>query len=145
MVPHANLHNSTDNLNTQSTALTNSSVMVASVVYGEWRWQLYQNLLKLILSPICMFMSLNAEEVLTVVVVMGCVQGSWSQVLTFSCYSHCLPLTQNASKGYENKFQEPVLYYKLSMFFQNCVTCPSIRTDAGIPLPGYSAGPRTRV
>ena len=25
-----------DNLNTQSTVLTNSSVMVASVVYGEW-------------------------------------------------------------------------------------------------------------
>ena len=34
-----------DNLNTQSTVLTNSSIMVASVVYGEWRWQPYQNLL----------------------------------------------------------------------------------------------------
>ena len=44
-----------------------------------------------------------------VVVVVGCVQGSWSQVSTFSCYSHRLPLTQNASKGYENNFQEPVL------------------------------------
>ena len=72
--------------------------MVASVVYGEWRWQPYQNLL----------VSLNAE-VLVVVVVVGLVQGSWSQVSTFSCYSHCLPLTQNASKGYENNFQEPVL------------------------------------
>ena len=34
--------------------------------------------------------SLNAD-VLVVVVVVGCVQGSY--------YSHCLPLTQNASKG----------------------------------------------
>ena len=31
------------------------------------------------------------------------------------------------------------------MFHQNCVTCPSIRTDPGIPPPGYSATPRTRV
>ena len=55
------------------------------------------------LSPICLLVSLNAE-VLVVVVVVGCVQGSWSQVSTFSCYSHRLPLTQNASKGYENNF-----------------------------------------
>ena len=81
--------------------------MVASVVYGEWRWQPYQNLLNSVLSPICLLVSLNAE-VLLVVVVVGCVQGSWSQVSTFSCYSH-LPLTQNANKGYENNFQEPVL------------------------------------
>ena len=57
---------------------------------------------------ICLLVPLNAE-VLIVVVVVGCVQGSWSQVSTFSCYSHCLPLTQNASKGYENHFQEHVL------------------------------------
>ena len=31
------------------------------------------------------------------------------------------------------------------MFCQNCVTCPSIRTDPGIPPPGYSATPRSRV
>ena len=31
------------------------------------------------------------------------------------------------------------------MFCQNCVTCPSIRTDPGIPPPGYSATPHTRV
>ena len=82
--------------------------MVASVVYGEWRWQPNQNLLNSVLSPKCLLVSLNAE-VLVVVVVVGCVQGSWSQVSTFSCYSHCLPLTQNASKGYEYNFQEPVL------------------------------------
>ena len=56
----------------------------------------------------CVLVSLNVE-VLVIVVVVGCVQGSWSQVSTFSCYSHCLPLTQNGSKGYENNFQEPVL------------------------------------
>ena len=96
------------------------------------------------ISPVCLLVPLNAE-VLTVVVVVGCVQGSWSQVSTFSCNSHCLPLTQNASKGYQNNFQEPALWYRLSMFCQNSVTCPSIRTDPGIPPPGYSATPRTRV
>ena len=72
-----------------------------------------------------LLVSLNAE-VLVVVVVVGCVQGSWSHVSTFSCYSHWLPLTQNTSKGHENNFQWPVLYYRLSMFCQNCVTCPSM-------------------
>ena len=79
-----------DNLNTQSTVLTNNTVVAASVVYGEWRWQLFQNLLNSVLSPICLLVSLNAE-VLVVVIVVGCVQGSWSQVSTFSSYSHCSP------------------------------------------------------
>ena len=84
--------------------------MVASVIYGEWRWQPYQNLLNSDFIPDMsdLLVSLNAK-VLVVVVVVGCVQGSWSQVSTLSCYSQCLPLTQNASKGYENNFQEPVL------------------------------------
>ena len=59
------------------------------------------------LSPIRLLESLNAE-VLVVVVVVGCVQGSWSQVSSFSA-THSYPLTQNASKGYQNNFQEPVL------------------------------------
>ena len=79
--------------------------MVASVIDGEWRWQPYQNLLNSVFIPVCLLVSLNAE-VLVVVVVVDCVQGSWSQVSTFRCFSHCLPLTQNASKGYENNFQE---------------------------------------
>ena len=82
--------------------------MVASVVDGEWDDNLTKTFWIQFLSPICLLVSLNAE-VLVVVVVVGCVQGSWLQVSTFSCYSHCLPLTQNASKGYENNFQEPVL------------------------------------
>ena len=45
------------------------------------------------LSPVCLLVSLNAE-VFVVVVIVGCVQGSWSQVSTVNCYSHCLPLTQ---------------------------------------------------
>ena len=57
------------------------------------------NLAELSFYPLYnLLVSLNAE-VLVVVVVVGCVQGSWSQVTTFSCYSHCLPLTQNSSKG----------------------------------------------
>ena len=75
---------------TSSTVLTNNIVVAASVVYGEWRWQLFPNLMNSVLSPICLLVSLNAE-VLVVVIVVGCVQGSWSQVSTFSCYSHCSP------------------------------------------------------
>ena len=90
-------------LNTQSTEFTNSSVLVTSVVYGEWKWLPQQNLLNsFFLYPVCLLVSLNAEESVFVVVV-GCVQGSWSQVSTFSCLS----LTQNDSK--RNNFQEPVL------------------------------------
>ena len=47
-----------------------------------------------------------------------------------------LPLTTSSwnkmqGKGYENIFQEPVLWHRLSTFFQNCVTCLSIPTDLG--------------
>ena len=38
-------------LNTQSTEFTNSSVLVASVVYGEWRWQPPQKLLNSVFIP----------------------------------------------------------------------------------------------
>ena len=40
-------------LNTQITILTNSTVLVASLVYGEWRWQRQQNLLNSAFIP-CM-------------------------------------------------------------------------------------------
>ena len=40
-------------LNTQSTEFTNSSVLVTSVVYGEWKWQPQQNLLNSFFIP-CM-------------------------------------------------------------------------------------------
>ena len=92
MVPHANWQHSTVRQSEHpSTVLTNNIVVAASVVYGEWRWQLFQNLLNSVLSPICLLVSLLNAEVLVVVVVVGCVQGSWSQVSTFSCYSHCFP------------------------------------------------------
>ena len=54
--------------NTQSTVLTNNSVLVASVIYEEWRWQPQQNLLSSVLSPICLLLSLNAVLVVVVVV-----------------------------------------------------------------------------
>ena len=97
-----------NSLNTQSTVLTNSSVMVASVVDGEWRWQPYQNLLNWVFIP---YMSASVVECWSIgsCSSSGLCQGSWSQVSTFSCYSHCLPLTQSASEGYENNFQELVL------------------------------------
>ena len=92
-------------LNTQSTVLTNSTLLVASVVYGGWRCQHHRNLLNSIqfLFAICLLVSLKAE-VFAVVVVLGCVQDSWSQVTTFSCYSHCVPLTEKASKGVSKYF-----------------------------------------
>ena len=40
-----------NSLNTQSTVPTNSSVMVASVIDGEWRWRPYQNLLNSVFIP----------------------------------------------------------------------------------------------
>ena len=86
-------------LNTRSTVLTNITIPVASLVHGEWRWQLQQNLLNSFLSLVCLLVTLNAE-VLVVVVVLVCVQGSGSQVSTFSCYPLCLPLTQNANASY---------------------------------------------
>ena len=40
-------------LNTQRTLLSNSSLLVANVVYGNWRWQPQQNLLNSVFIP-CM-------------------------------------------------------------------------------------------
>ena len=75
-MPIGNIQQS-DNLNTLSTVLTTSSAMVASVVYGDGIED--DNPIKTcwiqLLSPLCLLMSLNAE-VLVVVVVVGCVQGS---------------------------------------------------------------------
>ena len=48
-----------NSLNTQSTVLTNSSVMVARVVDGEWRWQFYQNFLNSVFIP---YMSASVIE-----------------------------------------------------------------------------------
>ena len=122
---------------TQSTVLTNSSVLVASVVNGGWRWQPQQNLLNSGLSPICLLVSFNAE-VLVVVLTVGCVQGSWSQVPTFICYSP-LPLTQNASKGFSKQFPGTCTIIQIKYVCQSCVTCPSIHTDPGISPPGSLA------
>ena len=144
MVPHANWHHPTSDHTKYSTYQQHCT----GSKFSFWEMKMTTKLVEFgfFLSPVCLLGPLNAE-VLVVVVVVGCMQGSWSQVSTFSCYSHCLPLAQHACnvRGYQNNFQEPVLWYRLSMFCQNCVTCPSIRTDPGIPPPGYSAAPRTRV
>ena len=54
MVPHTNWHHST-----AWTHKVHSSVMVASVVYGEWRLQSYQNLLNSVFIP---YMSASVTE-----------------------------------------------------------------------------------
>ena len=56
----------------------------------------------------CLLVSLNAE-VLVVVIVVGCVQGSWSQVSTFSCYSHCSPQFSRACAIIQIKYVLPKL------------------------------------
>ena len=71
-----------DNVNTQSTVLTNSNVLVVGVVNREWRWQ--QIWLNSVFIP-CLLVSLKAE-VLVVVTVLGCMRGSWPQVSAFSCH-----------------------------------------------------------
>ena len=106
MVPHVNWHHPTSEhtkyriYQQQCTQVTGSKCslwgmkMTTTTKLAEFSF----------LSPVCLLMSLNAE-VFVVVVIVGCVQGSWSQVSTFCCYSHCLPMTQNASKGYQNNFK----------------------------------------
>ena len=127
MVPHDNWHHPTS----EHTKYSTYQQQCTGSKYSLWVMKMTTTT-KLVefsfLSPVCLLVSLNAE-VLVGVVVVGCVQGSWSQVSTSSCYP--LPV-----RGYQNNFQEPVLWYRLSMFCQNCVTCPSIRTDPGIPPPG---------
>ena len=102
MVPRANWHHPTSGHTKYSTYQQHCIDSKCSL--WEWRWQPQQNLPNSVLSPTCLLVSLNAD-VLVVVVVLGCLQGSWSQVATFSCCSHCLPLAQ----WYQNNFQEPVL------------------------------------
>ena len=91
-------------LSTQSTVLTNSSVLLTSVVYGNEDENRNKTCWIKSLCLICLLVPLNAK-VLVVVIVVGCVRGSWSQVSTSRCYIHCLPLTQNASKGVSKKFK----------------------------------------
>ena len=81
--------------NTQSMVLSNSSVLVASVIYGEWRWQPQQNLVNSVFIP---YMSASVIECISIV------QGSWSRVSTFNCYSHFFPLTVIARKGVSEYF-----------------------------------------
>ena len=75
-----------DKLNTQSTILTNSSVLVASAISGEWRWQPHQNVLNWVLIPFPLLASLTALVVVVRVAVAD-VQCSWSQASTLSYYS----------------------------------------------------------
>ena len=85
-------------LNTHSTILTNSSVMVGRKC-SLWGMKMMK------MTPPPPPPKKKKEKKKRKKSVVGCVQGSKSQVSTFSCYSHCPLLTQNASKGYENNFK----------------------------------------
>ena len=88
-------------------------------------------------------MSLNAE-VLVVVIVEGCGHDSWSQdcfqllLTTYLC--HRMPI-----EGYQKQYLRTCAIIQIKFICQHCVTCLAIRTDPGIPPPGYSASPRARV
>ena len=56
------------------------------------------------LSPTCLLVSLNAK-VMELVVVVGCMQGPWSQVSTFSCYSHRLLWLRMPLRGMKTNFK----------------------------------------
>ena len=103
MVPHANWHHPTSEHTKYSTYQQQCNGSKCSLWGMKMTTQ--PKLAEFSFYPLySLLVSLNAK-VLVVVVVVGCVQGSRSQVTTFSCYSHCLPLTQNASKGYETIFK----------------------------------------
>ena len=132
-------------LNRQRTVLTNNTVLVASLVYGEWRWKPQQNLL---ISGFIPCMSASANECRSI---GSCSSSGLCAGLLITGFP-LLAATQTVSlwhkipvRGYQNNFQEHVLKYKLSMLCPNCLTCPSIRTDPEIPPSGYSVAPRTRV
>ena len=111
MVPHANWHHPTSEHTKYSTCQQQCNGSKCSLWGMKMTTQ--PKLAEFsFYSLYCLLVSLNAE-VFVVVVEVGCVQGSWSQVITFSCYSHCLPLTQNASKGYDTIFKN--LYYNTDL------------------------------
>ena len=128
MVPHANWHHPTSEHTKYSIYQQQCNGSKCSLWGMKMTTQ--PKLAELSFYPLySLLVSLNAE-VLVVVVVVGCVKGSWSQVFTFSCYSHCLPLTQNASKGMK----------------QFSRTCAIIQIKYVLPklchLPQYSYGSR---
>ena len=131
MVPHANWHHPAS----EHTKYSTYQQHCTGSKFSLW-WMKMTTTAKLaelsFLSLVCVLVPLNAE--LLVVVVVGCVQGSWSQVSTFSCYSHCLPLTQNASKGVSEQFPRTfaiiqIKYVLLKLYH----------------LPQYSYGSRLRL
>ena len=138
-----------NSLNTQSTVLTNRSVMVASVVDGEWRWQPYQNLLNSVFIPYNMSASVIECRSIGSCSSSGLCAGLMITGLQFQLLFtlpppppppppwHRMPV-----RGMKTIFKN-LCYNKYGLPY--CVACPSIRTDPGIPPPGYSATPRTRV
>ena len=63
-------------------------------------------------------------DILVGVAVVGCVQGSWSQVSTFSCNSHCLPLTRNAITGVSEYFSRICAIIQIKYVLQKLCHLP---------------------
>ena len=130
MVPYANWHHSTSEPTKCSTYQQQCIGSTCSLLGMEMT-----TATKLVefsfLSPICLLMSLNAEVFVVLVVVTVCRAPDHRFPLSAATHTaslrHWMP-----ERGYQNNFQEIVLWYRLIMFCQNCVTCPSIRTEPWI-------------
>ena len=90
-----------DELNTQSTVLTNSSVLVASLVTGEWRWQPLQNFLNWGFNP------LSAASVIDCTSSSGWGSSGWYAVLLITGQHFQLLLVTSSMPvaAYENNFK----------------------------------------
>ena len=97
-----------DSLNTQSTVLTYSSVSVASVVNGKWRWQPQHNLLN---SVFITFMSACVIESRSTgsCSSRGLCAGRLITGLSFELLLTTSLWRRMPVKGYQYSFQEPVL------------------------------------
>ena len=136
MVPHANWHHTTvkQSEHTKYTVLANSSVLVASVVNEEWRWQPQPNFLNWCFNPLspvstieCTSSSGRGSS--------GGVRCSWSQARNFSCNSWPPSFKEYhlLHNGGVNIISRSCALIQIKYVLPNCVTCPSIRTDPGVP------------
>ena len=132
MVPRANWHHPT--YKHKSTVLTNSSILMANVVLGNEDDNPNKTCWIQFLSSVCLLVSLNAETLVVVVVVTGCMAPDHRSPL--SAATLWLPLTLNARKRVSKQIWRTCVVIQIKYALPNCVTCTSIRTDPGIPPPG---------
>ena len=88
---------------TQNTVFTNSSVNGSKCSLWGMKMTALPKLVEFSFIP-CISASVIECRSIGSCSSSGLCAGSWSHVSTFSCYPHCLPLTQNASSGLWKQF-----------------------------------------